>query len=79
VRDVGAWQNLTIAIGFEAGTFVQPELAQDSWIFTKAPLWLLLATLVLLGVAVLVRYGLWRDARGRASSCRSTPCPTTVI
>ena len=65
VRDVGAWQNLTIAIGFEAGTFVQPELAQDSWIFTKAPLWLLLATLVLLGVAVLVRYGLWRDARGR--------------
>ena len=65
VRDVMGWQNLTIAIGFEPNTFVQPDLPQDSWIFTKAPLWLLLATLALLGIAVLVRYGLWRDARGR--------------
>ena len=65
VRDVMAWQNLTIAIGFEQNTFVQPDLPQDSWIFTEAPLWLLLATLALLGIAVLVRYGLWRDARGR--------------
>lgn len=65
VREVGSWETLTIAIGFELGTFVQPDLPQDSWIFTKAPLWLLFATLGLLGLALLVRYGLWRDARGR--------------
>lgn len=65
VTEVTGYQNLTIAIGFDEGTFVQPYLPQHSWVITKAPLWLFLGALGLLAVAFLVRFGYWRDARGR--------------
>jgi uncharacterized membrane protein YgcG len=65
VADVGAYENVTVAIGFDGGTFTQPQLAEDSWVITKAPLWLFLASLALLVAACVVRFGLWRDSRGR--------------
>jgi hypothetical protein len=65
VSDLGSYTNLTIAIGFVGGTFVQPDLPQDSWVITKAPVWLLYAALGLLVLAFIVRFVVWRDARGR--------------
>ena len=63
--DLSGYSNLTFAIGFEGGTFVQPELPQESWVIQKAPLWLLYGALGLLALAFIVRYFIWRDARGR--------------
>lgn len=65
VSDLSPYENLTIAVEFDGDTFVQPELAQNSWVITKAPLWLLLASIALLIIAIAVRYGLWRDHPGR--------------
>jgi uncharacterized membrane protein YgcG len=65
VLELNRFETLTVAIEFEGATFVQPELPQDSWIMTLAPLWLLLGSGALLGMALVVRFGLWRDARGR--------------
>jgi uncharacterized membrane protein YgcG len=63
--DLSSYSNVTFAIGFVGGTFVQPDLPQDSWIIVKAPGWLLLGALGLLALAFIVRFGVWRDARGR--------------
>ena len=65
VPDLGPYSNVTIAVGFDGGTFVQPDVPQDSWIITKAPFWLLLAAIALLIGAMVVRFGIWRDAAGR--------------
>jgi uncharacterized membrane protein YgcG len=65
VDGLGPYSNLTVAVGFEGGTFRQPELAEDSWIITRAPLWLFLGSVALLLAALVVRFGLWRDAPGR--------------
>jgi uncharacterized membrane protein YgcG len=65
VTDLGGYSNMTVALGFDGGTFAQPKLPQDSWVITKAPLWLLYAALCLLLVAFAVRYLFWRDSRGR--------------
>lgn len=65
VSDLGSYSNLTFAIGFDGGTFVQPDLPQDSWVITRAPLWLLYGALGLLFLSFVVRFAVWRDARGR--------------
>lgn len=65
VSDLGSYSTLTVAIGFDGGTFVQPELPQDSWVITKAPTWLLYGALGLLVLSFVVRYAFWRDAPGR--------------
>ena len=65
VTELAPSQTVTIAIGFSGGTFTQPVLAKNSWIITKAPLWLLFAALALLIFAMVVRYGFWNDAKGR--------------
>ena len=65
VSDLGSYETLTIAIGFDGGTFVQPKLPQDSWVITRAPGWLFLGALAQLVLALVVRYGFWRDAKGR--------------
>jgi len=65
VSDLAPQSNVTISVEFEDGTFVQPVVPQDSWIIAKAPFWLLLASIALLIGALVVRFGLWRDAPGR--------------
>ncbi len=65
VADLGPYSNVTIAVEFEGSTFVQPDVPQNSWIIAKAPFWLLLAAIALLVAAMVVRFGLWRDAAGR--------------
>jgi len=60
-----AYQNMTIAIGFDPDTFVDPPLLKNSWIFALLP-WLLLG---ITGIAFLIvlflRTFVWRDAKGR--------------
>lgn len=67
VGPVSPYNTLTIAIGFEGGTVVQPELPRDSWIVQVAPKAILgLAALQLL-LALFVRRVLWGDKRGRGT------------
>ena len=63
--NLGPYSNLSIAVEFDGGTFVQPDVPQNSWIITKAPFWLFLAAIALLVAAMVVRFGVWRDAPGR--------------
>lgn len=64
---VGAYNTLTVAIGFDGGTAVQPQLPRDSWIVQLAPRLLLGAAGALVVLAILLRLLLWRDARGRGT------------
>ncbi len=64
---VGPYNTLTVAIGFDGDTVVQPELARDSWIVRLAPGLLLAAQGLVALVALLVRTIAWRDARGRGT------------
>ena len=67
VSDVGGYNTLTVAIGFEGGTVVQPTLPRDTWFAQVAPKLLLgLQGLVAL-IALAVRVLFWRDARGRGT------------
>ena len=63
--ELGPYQNLTIAIGFDPGAFVDPPLLRDHWVFAILP-WVLLG---LTGAAFLfvlaLRLFVWRDERGR--------------
>ncbi|MDO7881643.1 DUF2207 domain-containing protein [Salinibacterium soli] len=67
VTPVGPYNTLTVAIGFDGGTVVQPTLPRDSWIVTIAPLVLLGLGGVWLLVAILVRFLVWRHAKGRGT------------
>ena len=62
---LSANQNMTIAIGFDPATFVDPPLLKNNWVFAILP-WLLLG---LTGAALLsvlfLRIFVWRDAKGR--------------
>lgn len=67
VSEVGPYNTLTVAIGFDGGTVTQPTLPRESWIVTVAPM-------VLLGLAgfwvllsILIRILVWRDASGRGT------------
>jgi uncharacterized membrane protein YgcG len=65
VSELNPYQTMTIAVGFDPETFVDPPLLKDNWVFAVLP-WILLA---LTGIALLVVFFLrsfvWRDARGR--------------
>lgn len=65
VTDLDPYQTMTIAIGFDPATFVDPPLLREAWPFAILP-WVLLG---LTGAAFLfilvVRIFVWRDARGR--------------
>ncbi len=67
VGPVGPYSTLTVAIGFDGDTVVQPELARDSWIVRLAPGLLLAGQGLLALVALLLRTIGWRDARGRGT------------
>lgn len=67
VGPVGAYNTLTVAIGFDGGTVVQPVLPRDSWIAQIVPRVLLGAQGLLAVIALAVRLIVSRDARGRGT------------
>lgn len=67
VGPVGPYNTLTVAIGFDGGTVVQPTLPRDSWIVQIVPKVLLGLTGLWLAIAILFRSLAWRDARGRGT------------
>jgi len=59
------FRTLTVSIGFEGGTVVQPQRPVDSWVVTVLP-WLLLGLMAVLLVATIVaRAVIWRDPQRR--------------
>lgn len=67
VGPVGAYNTLTVAIGFEGGTVVQPVHPRDSWIIQIVPKVLLGLAVLWVVLAFVFRLGVWRDARGRGT------------
>lgn len=67
VGPVGGYNTLTVAIGFDGGTVVQPVLPRDSWLAQVAPRVLLGAQGLLALIALAVRLVVSRDARGRGT------------
>ncbi len=67
VGPVGPYNTLTVAIGFDGATVVQPPLARDSWIVQVAPKVLLALAALLVALAIALRLILWQDARGRGT------------
>ena len=67
VGPVGPYNTLTLAIGFDGGTVVQPTLPRDSWIVQIVPKVLLGLQGLLAAIAIVIRSVLWRDARGRGT------------
>lgn len=65
VGDMASYDTLSIAIGFEKGTFTPGDRLRDSWIFSVLPPVLLGLSALALLIAILVRAFLWRDAKGR--------------
>jgi uncharacterized membrane protein YgcG len=67
IGPVGPYNTMTVAIGFDGGTVVQPIPPRESWMVQVVPKVLLgLAALALLA-AILLRTLVWRDARGRGT------------
>lgn len=62
VRDLFPYQNMTLVIAFDEGTFAGAPF----WAFVPIPALIAIA-LVLFGLitALVVRFGFWRDAKGR--------------
>jgi uncharacterized membrane protein YgcG len=67
VGPVGPYSTLTVAIGFDGGTVVQPPLPRDSWIVKLAPTLLLGFLVALLLLSIALRLIAWRDAPGRGT------------
>lgn len=67
VENVGRYDTLTLAIGFEGGSVVPGQVPRDSWIVTIAPLVLLGLNGLLVVIALIVRIVVWRDHRGRGT------------
>ncbi len=67
VGPVGVYNTLTVAIGFEGGTVVQPVLPRDSWIIQIVPKVLLGLAALWVVLAFVFRLAVWRDARGRGT------------
>ena len=61
------YNTLTLAIGFEGGTVVQPTPPSESWIVQIVPKVLLAISGFWLVFAILLRSFLWRDAKGRGT------------
>lgn len=63
--ELAPFENLSVAMAFDAGTFVAPEPIERSWIFTVLP-WLALALIPLgLLAALVLRTAVWRHHPGR--------------
>jgi uncharacterized membrane protein YgcG len=67
VDAVGPYSTLTLAIGFDGGTVVQPELPRDSWIVQLAPKVIFGLVALQLLLALLVRRVFWGDRRVRGT------------
>ena len=67
VGPVPGYNTLTLAIGLDGGTVVQPPLPRDSWIVQVAPKVLFWFAVVLLVASIIVKNLVWRDARGRGT------------
>lgn len=63
--DLGPYQNLTIAIGFDPGAFVDPPVLREQWPFAVLPWVLLGVTGAAFLFVLLLRILVWRDHRGR--------------
>ncbi len=62
---LSGYQSMTIAIGFDPATFVDPPLLKNNWVFAILP-WVLLGLTVAAFLFVLaLRLFVWRDAKGR--------------
>jgi uncharacterized membrane protein YgcG len=62
---LGAYQNVSMVVGFEPGTFREGTPVDQTWPFVVLP-WVLLGVLVVAGLlAALFRLILWRHAPGR--------------
>lgn len=64
---MSSYDTLTIAIGFEPGTFVPGDKLTDHWLFSLLPRLLLAASVLVLLIALVVRNVVWRDAKGRGT------------
>ena len=62
---LAAGENMSIAVGFESGTFLEPPRARDAAWVPIVPIVLGVISLVLLLAAAFLRSTRWRDARGR--------------
>ena len=58
-------QNMSIAIGFDPQTFVTPPNLKNHWAFAILPWVLLGLTILALLFILVVRFFVWRDAKGR--------------
>ncbi|MCU1439845.1 MAG: hypothetical protein JWP85_842 [Rhodoglobus sp.] len=67
VGPVSEHNTLTLAIGFDGGTVVQPPLPRDSWVVQLLPKLLLALAALLVIIAIIVKNGVWRDAPGRGT------------
>lgn len=68
------FRTLTVSIGFEGGTALQPARAQDSWVVTVVPWVIVGLAAALLVAAIAARAARWRDpARRRAIIAEFAP------
>lgn len=67
VGPVGPYNTMTVAIGFDGGTVVQPIPPRESWMVQVVPRVLLALAALWLLAAILLRTLVWRDARGRGT------------
>jgi len=65
VDNIGAGQNVSVAIGFEGGTVVQPAIPDRHWIVAVAPRVLTGLALLLVLFAIVMRFAVLKNARGR--------------
>lgn len=63
--NLGPGQNMTIAVGFDDKTFVEPPNPKNNWVFAILPWVLLGLTIAALLFSIVVRNFVWRDAPGR--------------
>ncbi len=67
VAPVGPYNTLTVSIGFDGGTVVQPALPRDSWIVQLVPKVIAGLAGLLVAISFVIRNFFWRDARGRGT------------
>lgn len=64
---VWPYNTLTVAIGFESGTVVQPTLPRDNFIVQVLPKLLLGLMVLWVVLSIVLRSLFWRDAKGRGT------------
>jgi uncharacterized protein (TIGR04222 family) len=65
VPEMSSYDTLTIDIGFAPKTFTIADRVQDHWVFRILPPAMLGLAVLGLVLALVLRFGVWRDARGR--------------